>query len=1109
MKCKIFDNMQTVNLRLTLCALVLGCCSVPALAQEDESEALSDSELAIKQPKRNTAAPTHPTVNIKGCVTDLATHKPLAGVQLQALGYERYTAMTEEDGTFIIKVPVFATSLYVHAPQYLAQQVAIVAGDSTQQVTVGMLSDKFSPMYGKGTVYTAQRSIDVQNYGETIDAEIANRLGGDMRTIQRSGMEDGGASMFIRGLNSISSTAQPLVVVDGVEQDMMRNRGSLHDGQFLNLLANIAPDDIAKVTVLKNATALYGARGANGVVLIETKRGHSMATRIDANISAGVNLIPQLPTVMNETQYRNYVTEMLGTVPGVESRNITWKFLMDHPYYYRTYNENNTDWTDEVYRTAMTQNYSVNVQGGDDIGMYNLSVGYMDADRTVKETNFNRMNVRFNTDIKITWNLETKFDLAISRTSNQLFDDGMPADLTAGAVVSPTGLALIKSPMVSPYQWNQTIGGFSELLSNYDDIFDQLGTSYSLANPSAIIAYSNGENKNKSENTYFNVRLEPTFRFNKQFTITSALAYNLMRNAQRYYRPINGVPTFEVPDLGPVTSKVMSMYATESNIMSNTHVDWKYQKDAHTMAAYIGFRYNYFSYDNSDLRTEYTTRQLTDKNPTLNSNYPANVDGVNDVWKNMMWYGNFDYNFMNRYFASVSLAAEANSRFGSNASAPKLFGTRWALFPSLQLGWVITNEAWFPKNVGINYLRLNAGFDMSGNDDISNYAARTSFTAVRFNSYLTGIQLTNIGNEDIQWETTTKWNVGLQANVLNNRVGVGFDYFIHKTDNLLTLKKFSTPVSGINRYWSNEGALENQGFEVNVTVKPIVSKDWNLEIGASVGHYKNKVTKLPEGYEPQSVYGESNILTQVGSPVALFYGYKTEGVFSNDAQASTAHTAADGSKTYLLMEDKAGNPVQFQAGDVHFVDQNGDGYISDGSDGRADDRVVIGDPNPDIYGNIFARLGWKNLTLTLGFNYSLGNDVYNYQRMILNSGSNFYNQQVKELSHWRYEGQQTDMPRIAFGDPMQNNRFSDRWIEDGSYLRLKTLNLTYQVPVPGSWTWLQGLSVWAEARNLVTLTRYTGSDPEFSIANSVYYQGIDCGNLAQGRAFTLGLKVNL
>ena len=183
---------------------------------------------------------------------------------------------------------------------------------------------------------------------------------------------------------------------------MQRDRYSLHDGQFNNLLANIDPEDIEKVTVLKNATALYGARGANGVLIIDTKRGHSMATRIDANISVGVTLVPKLPTLMNATEYRNYATEMLGTITNIQEKNLEFRFLNDDPdgYYYHTYH-NDTDWKDEVYKSAMTQNYSINVQGGDDIGMYNLSVGYVDAKYSAKNNEFNRMNVRFNTDINI------------------------------------------------------------------------------------------------------------------------------------------------------------------------------------------------------------------------------------------------------------------------------------------------------------------------------------------------------------------------------------------------------------------------------------------------------------------------------------------------------------------------------------------------------------------------------------------------------------------------------------------------------------------------------------------------------------------------------------
>jgi len=1111
MKRTIFNFMQDSSLRIAVCTLALGL-SATMSAQSDDTEE-EEFETSIKQPDRSKMKQVnYPTITLKGKVTDQATKKPLAGIQLRALGYERYTSMTEEDGSFTIKIPTFATAIYVFAPQYLPQQVAINAGDSTQMVKVMMLSDKFNTMYGTGVNYTAAKTAKIDRFGVTVDNEIANKLGADVRSMIRSAAVDGGASMFIRGLNSITSNAQPLVVIDGIEQDMQTDRTSLHSGQFNNILANISPDDIDKVTVLKNATALYGARGANGVILIDTKRGHSMATRIDANISGGYQFIPRTPTMMDATQYRVYATEMLGT-PAVQQaitqqmqrqglQQLKFNFLNDDPngFYYYTYH-NNTDWKDEIYRNAFTQNYSINVQGGDDIGMYNLSVGYVQSENTVRESAFDRMNVRFNTDISILWNLSTKFDISIARTNNTVYDDGMPADFNYGTVTSPMALALLKSPLVAPYQYNKLInggaGGFTSLLSDYDELYSSLGDTYSLGNPVALFENGEGDNKNKAENTYFNVHVAPTWQFAQDFKFTADVSYTLNRNAQRYFRPNVGFPSFEVEGLGRVTSMVGSMYAKEQNFVAKAQVDWKHQFAEHTLEAYAGGRYNYFSFDNSDLSTEYRSRQ-NDKNPTLSLDGFPGIEGISDVWKNIQWYANVDYNYLNRYFATLTLVTEANSRFGENADGLGLFGVKWAVFPSLQLGWVLTNESWFPKNEGINFLRVNAGYDISGNDNINNYAARTSFSHVKYNSHGSGMQLTNIGNDKIQWETTRKLNVGMEAFLLNNRLAVSFDYFLHKTNNLLMLKNFSNPMGGINRYWNNGGKLENQGFEAAFSFKPVVLKDWRVEMGASVGHYKNKVTQLPDGDYTSSVYGNNNILTAVGNPVALFYGYKTEGVFSTDAEASQA-----GNGGYLYMVDNARARHNFTAGDVHFTDLNKDGKIDD------NDKTVIGDPNPDIYGNIFATVNYKHLTLSLGLNYSLGNDVFNYQRSVLNSGSTFYNQQVAETGRWHYEGQAAELPRANYGDPMGNNRFSDRWIEDGSYLRLKTVNLTYQVPIPGSWTWLQGLSVWAEAQNLLTFTKYLGSDPEFSISNSVFYQGIDCGNLAQGRSITAGVKINL
>ena len=1103
MKSIIYNFLQRQSLRLSLCAMAFLVSSV-AFAQEPFDE--EESSTTFKAPKRTKVVDKNPTINVKGIVVDDATKAPVAGVRLKVLNDDRYAAMTDADGKFTIKVPTFATTLYVQAPKYMSQQVAIIAGDESQEVRISMLSDAFSPMYEDGTTITAKNGFVSHGKGISIDEEMTEKLGGDIRMNMHSGNLDQGAAMFIRGINSINANAQPLVILDGVELDMQRDRASLHLGDIFNMLTTISPEDIDKVTVLKNATALYGARGANGVILIETKRGHSMATRIDANIGVGWTFKPSNPTMMNAAQYRNYAVELLGTIPEVQKRigsstnPLQFNFLNDAPngYYYNTYH-NDTDWSDYVLRTALTHNYSINVQGGDDIGMYNLSVAYIQTMKNTKENSFDRINVRFNTDIKLLWNLTTKFDMSFSRSNTNLLDDGIPADLNAGVITSPVFLSLIKSPLLNPYQYNKNINNFTSLLADADDLYSTLKDgNYSQANPLALLANGSGERKNRNENTFFNVTITPTYEINKDWKITSHFSYYLNRNSQAYYRPNIGLPSFAIENLGTVYSKTASIFSKEQNVLSNTHIDWNKKFGAHTIAAMGGFRYTYFSFDGSDLTTQYNSKLEDDKNPklTTGNNVYDTVTGADDVWKNMQWYVNADYNYMNRYFVTASLLAESNSRFGSNADGGmKMFGVKWAIFPSIQAGWVLTNEKWFPKNGIVNYLRLNAGFDISGNDGINNYAARTSFNTVRYINHQIGMQLTNVGNEEIKWETTSKFNVGLQANLLNNRLGINASYFFHNTKDLLTVKTFENPIGGINNYWTNDGEVRNTGFEVGVSGKPVSLKDWHLEIGATLGHYKNEVKKLANGDYTSSIYGDNNILTSVGNPVGVFYGYKTRGVFATTADAEAAN---------LYIVDETGAKQYFQAGDVYFVDMNNDNKIDEA------DKTIIGDPNPDLYGNIFLNLNWKRFTLGVNFNYSLGNDVYNYQRAILNSGSTLYNQQVAEIGHWRYEGQKTDIPRLNFNDPMGNNRMSDRWIEDGSYLRMKSVKLTYQVPLPESWqSWLQGITVWAEGRNLFTITKYKGNDPEFSASNNQLYQGIDCGNIAQGRMLTMGVKINL
>ena len=531
---------------------ILAIMGLMAVAAEINAQETTDNAEKRAKETVNKKQPNYPMKEVSGTIYDAATGKPLSGVQIQALGNARYAAMTNEDGTFTIKVPTFTTSLYLFTSQYASQQVSIAGVNNIQ---AKMLSDKFNEMYTNGTKLGNKASLKAQVSTQTsIEDLIGEKLGADVRTVKRSGAPGIGSAMFIRGLNSLNANAQPLIVLDGVPMDMQYDGTSLQTGMFNNQLLNINPADIEKVTVLKNGTAIYGAKGANGVIVLETRRGRTIATRIDANIGMGVNLVPRLPNVMDADQYMSYATEMLSTYPKIDKflEKGSLNFLTTDPnnYYYKTYH-NNTDWSKEVYETALSQNYSINVMGGDEVGMYNLSLGYTDGQSTVKKNGFNRVNIRFNSDLSIIKNFfSTQFDIDYVKLSRDVFDDGAPSDFSKGTVTSPTLLALIKAPILNPYLYNNTTRELTSTLADADDFLTPLNQNLSLANPTALLVNGSGNNKNRMENSMFHIRLAPKFEFKGGWTLRENINYTLNRNSQRYYRPKGGVPTYYVEGLG-------------------------------------------------------------------------------------------------------------------------------------------------------------------------------------------------------------------------------------------------------------------------------------------------------------------------------------------------------------------------------------------------------------------------------------------------------------------------------------------------------------------------------------------------------------------------------
>ena len=1027
---------------------------------------------------------------VKGQVVDAATQKPLAGVIVAAYGNDKYSAMTDEQGRYTLYVPQYISSVQMRIEGYNFAQSAITDGEANAQ----LYDEVFTEVYKRQTnAFLSSEANSFANTSEvSIDPLIAQQLGADVRSVSRGGNVGLGNVMTMLGINSLNSNAQPLVVVDDVIMDMEYNRTTLHDGYFNNMLANLNVNDIESVQVLKNGTAIYGAKAANGVLIIKTKRNKSMATKIDVTINGRFEQKPRLPQMMGADDYRIYASELLSQ----RTRSLSsFKFLNNDPsyFYYNRYH-NNTDWTKEVYQNAFSQNYGINVQGGDDVASYNLSVGYSLGNSTLKKNDFSRFNMRLNSDISIAKGLDVRFDASYSDVDRSLFDDGAPSEVLSGVITSPSFLALAKSPFLSPYAFDNA-GNPSHYLAEADDylegMFEDRGR---LANPASILDHGEGNNRNSLGNRLIVFSITPKYEFNKHLTLSEHFALSLVNTNENYYLPIQGTPTFIVDGLDEteqLKNLVQSQASNLTAIQSDTRLAWKNQFGVHQVSVIGGVRYFNSTYK---LTAQRGYNTASDKAPRMNSGLRfQDTEGANDKSSDIVWYALADYNYAQRYYLNAGLSAHASSRFGKDAEGLKLGGVVWGLFPSIDAAWVATNENWFPKTNMVNYLRLNLGFDVTGNDDIDYTASRSYFVSRRMlNSNATGIVIGNIGNTELKWETTKRLTAGIEGNFLNNRLNLRFNYFKSWTNNLLSLRQLAW-TSGLDASWSNEGKLENHGFDVHVVGKILNLKDFRWELGASIGHYKNEVTALPDNNRSieTNVYG-ATIQTKVGQPVGLFYGYKTNGVYS-----TTDEALADGK--YIVKDN--GDKVYFTGGDMNFVDITPDKIIDE------NDRTVIGDPNPDIYGNIHTTFSWKNLTLTAVFNYSLGNDIFNYQRSMLEGGTYFLNQTTAVNGRWKAEGQKTEIPRISYKDPMGNSRFSDRWIEDGSYLRMSNLTISYYLPIQS--TYLQGITIFGNVNNLFTITKYLGSDPDCAISGSILTQGIDRGLLGQGRSFSLGVNINL
>lgn len=996
------------------------------------------------------------------------------------VGVENFSAaITDADGNFVLNVPSYQSTIFISGEGYDTRQVPLQGRKTLEVSLLDVSHESFSgpvtlPLSIKSkkdiTASVGQYNVNGwQQTAEMPDAILQGRIAG-LNAIRRSGVQGAGANLFLRGYNSLYGTNKPLIVVDNMIFDANDYGQSIIANNYTNPLSLIDVRDIDNITVLRDAASIYGSKGANGAIIITTSRSQEQATKIDFGAYAGFNMAPKRLPVMNAADYRTYLSDMLMS-KGLSSTAIAaLPYMNDDPASadYHSYHYD-TDWQGRVMDNSMSNNYYLKVTGGDNIATYGLSMGYMKNEGIMRSTDLSRYSTRFNAVFNFTRKFTGYANLSFTYNEQNLKDQGI-ADKTA-----PLFLSLVKSPFMHGREVNSE-GVESPNLADVD--------SLGISNPISVI------DKMQAYNKYY--RFYGTFGFKYDFSdhwnasTTIGIVYDKVR--ENIFVPGSGLAKDTLQQavaenrLGTQVKRLYSIY-------NDTRVEFaKVYNNRHSVAVRVGLRYQ-----KNDAEQDYALgfNSPTDELVSVQNGLAALrvVGGGIGEWNWLNTYLNADYGYMDKYFLSFNMAVDGSSRFGKQAKdGVQINGSKFPVMPSLGAAWLISGED-FMAGSGIDLLKLRASYSITANDDIGNYTSRQTYGSQNLLG-MQGLVRNGIANPALQWETGKKLNGGIDIAFLDERMSVGVDVYSNKTENMLVYEELPT-ATGFKTMLTNAGSMRNTGWEATVSARVVNAPKVKWDLGFNVSSYKNKVLLVPDG-RFTTEYAGATILTANGQPANQFYGYSTNGVYASDTEA-----AADG----LQKKNTDGSFSFFKGGDVRFIDINRDGEIN------ADDRGVIGDPNPDWIGGITNRLTWNRFELNALITFSQGNDVYNYLRYRLESVSGVENQLQSVNNRWRADGQVTNTPKATWGDPMGNSRFSDRWVEDGSYLRLRTVSLQYYIPIKNGI--LKNAVIYATGHNLVTLTKYKGFDPEFSAATSVFAQGIDTGLDPLFKNITLGVRIGL
>ncbi len=1015
---------------------------------------------------------------VAGTVLNATTGKPAAGVRVS---YKNFSAsISDSTGSFAINLPGREVMLSVSGEGLQTKNVAVkgaqvirilvyptgfTSAATELELPQGRVSGTHSPYAAVGV----QVNDEWNRYSETPDSYLQGEVTG-LNVIRRSGTQNVGAALFLRGINSLYATNQPLIIVDGVIFNNTSTGGSIISNNYTNPLSTIDIRDVDEITVLKDAASLYGTKGANGAIIIRTIRAKELGTKIDFAVFGGYNAVPKNLPLLKAADYRIYLSEILKTSGLTDAQIQSQPYMNDDPSvpgYYAYHNE--TDWQDLVMKQSYTKNIYLKVTGGDNIARYAISLGFLNNDGLTKNTDISKYNMRFNGDLNLSRRMTATTNLAFTFSEQNVRDQGNSPK------TSPLFLSLVKAPFLRTNDVSAA-GVESPTLADKDTL--------NISNPLALTDIGLGLNKNYR----FFGSVGLNYELTKKVMLSTTVGIVNDKVRENFFVPRKGVTPDSLTTgiaysrLGTQVTSLFTLYNDTRLTYTNTF------NKLHSLKAMAGFRYMKDKTE-QDFGLGYNSAidELVSVGNGTNSLRRIGGDIGEARW--LSTYFNADYSIADKYFLSANLAMDGSSRFGDDAKGGVKLGEKvFSVLPSLAAAWIISSEKIFASSK-IDLLKLRASIGLSGNDDIGNYTARQTYVSQNLLG-MQGLVRNGLANTELQWEQATKLNVGADVALFKERLQFSLDVYSNKTDKLIVYEPMAT-ASGFDYAVTNSGGLKTTGVELSAMARLINKEHFNWDAGFNVGKYESSVTKLPEDKIITSALGATYI-TQVGGSPNEFYGHRADGVYSSNAIA-----ASEG----LSMRKADGTLVAFTGGDIRFADLNGDKIIDD------NDREALGSPNPEWTGSFFNKFTYKRFALNTLFTFTSGNEIFNYTRAQLEGMNNAYNQTENVLNRWRADGQVTNTPKASWGDPMGNSRFSSRWIEDGSYLRLRTVTLSYDVPFKTGF--LKYITVYATGNNLITLTEYKGYDPEFSPTQSVFGQGVDNTLEPQLKSVQIGFKLGL